>query len=60
MQPILDGNDADNLNIDDGDVVQRVAGDDGDVGDVFQIEADDVGGVGYVGDVGECSNSDWL
>ena len=53
MQPSLDGNGADNVNIDDGDVVQRVAGDDGDVGDVFQIEADDVGGVG------ECSNSDW-
>ena len=59
LQPSLDGNGADNVNIDDGDVVQRVAGDDGDVGDVFQIEADDVGGVGYVGDVGECSNSDW-
>ena len=49
LQPSLDGNGADNVNIDDGDVVQRVAGDDGDVGDVFQIEADDVGGVGDVG-----------
>ena len=47
MQPSLDGGDADNVNIDGGDLVQRVAGDDDVVGDVVRIEGD------YVGDVGD-------
>ena len=46
MQPSLDGGDADNVNIDGGDVVQRVTGDDdvvdvGDVGDVVRIVTGD-------------------
>ena len=41
MQPSLYGGDADNVNIDDGDVVRRVAGDDDVVGDVVRIVTGD-------------------
>ena len=41
MQPSLDGGDADNVNIDGGDLVQRVAGDDDVVGDVVRIVTGD-------------------